>query len=170
MLRMPVMVAAGGVNSAGRTSRRHAYRRMVWDHLSADDRTGTESALAQMMGTQDSSLIRHHTLVREIEAEWFDEYVYWAENHFMPYGSERIEIIDFWVSTGEEAIVEGTNPIVSPNGQPNITWVAKYSNREERDAFFANLDVDPEWEKVWSKHPNPDAYIHSNARFFGSVK
>ena len=72
MLRMPVMVAAGGVNSAGRTSRRHAYRRMVWDHLSADDRAGTESALAQMMGTQDSSLIRHHTLVREIEADWFD--------------------------------------------------------------------------------------------------
>ena len=30
-----------------------------------------------------------------IEVEWFDEYVYWAENHFMPYGSERIEIIDF---------------------------------------------------------------------------
>ena len=25
-----------------------------------------------MMGTQDSSLIRHHTLVREIEADWFD--------------------------------------------------------------------------------------------------
>ena len=70
--RMAVMVAAGGVNSAGRTSRRHAYRRMVWDHLSADDRAGTESALAQMMGTQDSSLIRHHTLVREIEADWFD--------------------------------------------------------------------------------------------------
>ena len=105
-----------------------------------------------------------------IEPEWFDEYVYWAENHFMPYGNDRIEIIDFWVSTGEEAIVEGTNPIVSPNGQPNITWVAKYNNREERDAFFANLDVDPDWEKVWSKHPNPDAYIHSNARFFGSVK
>ena len=39
-----------------------------------------------------------------------------------------------------------------------------------RDAFFANLDVDPEWEKVWSKHPNPDAYIHSNARFFKSIK
>ena len=91
-----------------------------------------------------------------IEEEWFEAYVYWAENHFMPYGSARIEIIDFWVSTGEEAIVEGTNPIVSPNGQPNITWVARYKSREERDAFFANLDVDPEWEKVSAKHPNPD--------------
>lgn len=30
MLRFPVMVAAGGINSAGRTSQRHAYRRMIW--------------------------------------------------------------------------------------------------------------------------------------------
>lgn len=105
-----------------------------------------------------------------IEEEDFEAYVYWAENHFMPYGNARIEIIDFWVNRGDEAIVEGTNPMVSPNGQPNVTWVAKYKNREERDAFFANLDVDPEWEKVWSKHPNPDAYIHSNARFFKSIK
>ena len=89
---------------------------------------------------------------------------------FMPYGKERIEIVDFWVSRGDEAIVEGTNPIVSPNGQPNVTWVAKYDSREDRDTFFANLDVDPEWEEVWSKHPNPDAYIHSNARFFSSIK
>ena len=71
-----------------------------------------------------------------IEEEWFDAYVYWAENHFMPYGNERIEIIDFWVSTGEDALVEGTNPIVSPNGQPNVTWVAKYESREARDVFF----------------------------------
>ena len=105
-----------------------------------------------------------------IEEEDFEAYVYWAENHFMPYGNVGIEIIDFWVNRGDEAIVEGTNPIVSPNGQPNVTWVAKYKSREDRDAFFANLDVDPEWEKVWSKHPNPDAYIHSNARFFKSIK
>ncbi len=105
-----------------------------------------------------------------IEEEDFEAYVYWAENHFMPYGNARIEIIDFWVNRGDEAIVEGTNPIVSSNGQPNVTWVAKYKSREDRDAFFANLDVDPEWEKVWSKHPNPDAYIHSNARFFKSIK
>ena len=105
-----------------------------------------------------------------IEEEDFEAQVYWAENHFMPYGNARIEIIDFWVNRGDEAIVEGTNPIVSPNGQPNVTWVAKYKSREDRDAFFANLDVDPEWEKVWSKHPNPDAYIHSNARFFKSIK
>ena len=67
MLRLPVMVAAGGINSAGRTSRRHAYRRMIWDYLSATDQAATQSALAQMMGTADVDTLMKHTLVREIE-------------------------------------------------------------------------------------------------------
>ena len=78
-----------------------------------------------------------------IEEEFFEAYVYWAENYFMPYGMERIEIVDFWVSRGDEAIVEGTNPIVSPNGQPNVTWVAKYDSREDRvytEIKLSNID------------------------------
>ena len=72
MLRLPVMVAAGGVNSAGRTSHRHAYRRMVWERLPHQERAGTEAALAEMMGISDLQRIASHTLVREIEPDWFD--------------------------------------------------------------------------------------------------
>ena len=53
----------------------------------------------------------------------------------MPYAKERIDIIDFWVYTGLDA-EEVQNPIVSINGQPNITWVAKYENKMERDKFL----------------------------------
>ena len=105
-----------------------------------------------------------------IEPEWFDRYVYWAENHFIPYAKEKIDIVDFWVDKGIDAEVSGTNPIVSTNGQPNITWVARYNNKKERDAFFESLETDDEWAKVWAMHPQPDAYIHENARFFKSVK
>ena len=38
----------------------------------------------------------------------------------MPYGNARIEIIDFWVNRGDEAIVEGTNPIVSLTDSPML--------------------------------------------------
>jgi acetoacetyl-[acyl-carrier protein] synthase len=72
MLRLPIMVAAGGVNSAGRTSRRHAYKRMVWGCLSEAERGATERALGQMMGVTDTDTILGHTLIREIEPEWFD--------------------------------------------------------------------------------------------------
>lgn len=72
MLRLPIMVAAGGINSAGRTSRRHAYKRMVWESLPAAERSATECALGQMMGIADPDAIVRHSLIREIEPQWFD--------------------------------------------------------------------------------------------------
>ena len=104
-----------------------------------------------------------------IEKEWFEQYASVGKRFFYHMLSNKINIIDFWAYDGVEAEVEGKNPVVSPNGQPNITWVAKYNNKQERDDFFASLETDPDWEKVWSNHPNPDAYIHENARFFKSI-
>ena len=42
--------------------------------------------------------------------------------------------------------------------------------KRERDNYFESLENDSEWEDVLEKHPNPDAYIHENARFFKSIK
>lgn len=72
MLGLPVIVAAGGINSAGRSSGNHAYRRMVLDQLSADDRANTLRALAAMMQTDDPAFVLAHTLIRRIEASYFD--------------------------------------------------------------------------------------------------
>ena len=105
-----------------------------------------------------------------IEKEWFEQYVVWVKEFFLPYAKNKINIIDFWAHDGVDAEVESKNSFVSTIGQPNITWVAKYNNKQERDDFFfANLETDLEWEKVWSNHPNPDAYIYKNARFFISI-
>ena len=104
-----------------------------------------------------------------IEKEWLEQYVKWVKEFFLPYAKNKINIIDFWAYDGIEVEVEGKNPVVSPNWQPNITWVVKYNNKQERDDFFASLETDSEWEKVWSNYPNPDAYIYKNARFFTSI-
>ena len=77
-----------------------------------------------------------------IEEQWFEKYVFWAKNYFMPYAKEKIDIIDFWVYTGLDAEVKGQNPIVSTNGQPNITWVAKYENKIERDSETFSIVID----------------------------
>ncbi len=114
MLRLPVVVAAGGVNSAGRTSRRHAYRRMIWEHLAASDRAGTQAALAQMTERSDTADILAHTLVREIEPDWFD---YRA----VPW-NRRVQVAEGQVSSnfeytpggiGEGAAVGGISEAVS---------------------------------------------------------
>ena len=95
MTRLPVIVGFGGIGAAGRSSFHHAYRRTVLDSLSEGRRTQTLRALAAMMGlakydhgayvTADGapiavediaprfeSYIREHTLIRQLERQYFD--------------------------------------------------------------------------------------------------
>lgn len=95
MAHLPVIVGFGGVNSAGRTSFHHSYRRMTIDRLAASDTTDTMAGLATMMGLlryengrfldsegtvcpiekvsdRFGKTILEHTLLRRIEPEHFD--------------------------------------------------------------------------------------------------
>ena len=72
MLRLPILVAAGGINSAGRTSNRRAFKRMVIEALDRRGRDETRTALAALMGTEDWAEQDSGTLVRRIEDSHFD--------------------------------------------------------------------------------------------------
>ena len=73
MLRLPILVAAGGVNSAGRTSHRHGFKRMVIDSLPRETQLDTHKALAAMMGISDQAQQMAGTLIRGIEPDYFAE-------------------------------------------------------------------------------------------------
>ena len=72
-MRLPVLIAAGGVNPAGRISGHHAYRRMVIDALPQEKAAQTWKALATLMGEpatpEHQAYLRNHTLVRRIESQ-----------------------------------------------------------------------------------------------------
>ena len=76
MIKLPVIVGMGGMNSAGRTSGFHSYKRMICDALSSDELANTWSDLAHRMNIHDGSAvseadiqtIKQGTLVRRIEA------------------------------------------------------------------------------------------------------
>jgi acetoacetyl-[acyl-carrier protein] synthase len=72
MLHLPILVAAGGINSAGKTSNRQAFKRMVIDNLDAADQEQTRQALAAIMGTADRAEQDAGTLIRTVEASHFD--------------------------------------------------------------------------------------------------
>lgn len=82
MSRLPVIVSIGGINSAGRVSAHHAYRRLVIDRLNEDVADRTFKSLATLMSIDlnaDNSLdaekkqyILDHTLIRLIEKEHYD--------------------------------------------------------------------------------------------------
>ena len=75
MIKLPVIVGMGGMNSAGRTSGFHSYKRMICDALSSQELADTWSDLANRMGLNDGSAvseddiqtIKQGTLVRRIE-------------------------------------------------------------------------------------------------------
>ena len=66
---------------------------------------------------------------------------------------------------GIETEVSGSDPQISPHGQPNVCWIIRWPSKTARDEGFAAFVSDPEWEKIWAKHPNKNAYLHMNARF-----
>ena len=104
-----------------------------------------------------------------IDPEWFDAYKEWAKNLAGPWLKENLDVIDFWLDEGLESEVEGSSPIVSSNGQPNVCWIIRWPSKEVRDAEFAAFLENPEWKEIWSKHPNENSYLHLNARFMKAV-
>ena len=94
-VRLPVIVGFGGINSAGRASGHHAYRRLVFAQLSPQKQRQTLESLAQLMALGgvdldgmdldgrdlnglDAAHILKHTLIRRLEPRYFDpERVLW---------------------------------------------------------------------------------------------
>ncbi|QIB67098.1 beta-ketoacyl synthase [Kineobactrum salinum] len=74
--RLPVIVGFGGVNSAGRASGHHAYKRLVHEALPTAERRRTLAALARLMGLADTAdserFILDHSLIRRVERNHFD--------------------------------------------------------------------------------------------------
>ncbi len=104
-----------------------------------------------------------------IEPEWFEAYKKWAKEMAAPWLKQNLDVIDFWVDDGIETDVEGSSPIVSPNGQPNVCWIIRWPDKATRDLGFNSLLENPEWQDIWSNHPNENAYLHMNARFMKSA-
>ena len=75
MIKLPVIVRIGGMNSAGRSSGFHSYKRMICDVLSEKELAATWSDLAHRMGLHqegplsesDVQTIKDRTLIRRIE-------------------------------------------------------------------------------------------------------
>ncbi|MDD7804674.1 MAG: beta-ketoacyl synthase [Endozoicomonas sp. (ex Botrylloides leachii)] len=75
MSKLPVIVAQGGISSAGRTSGFHGYRRLVIDALCQRDKQHTLKALAVLDSRENSDTeqaILDNSLVRRLDNSLFD--------------------------------------------------------------------------------------------------
>ena len=80
MTPIPLIVGFGGINTAGRSSFHHGYRRTLIDVLGSDKADRTYKSLASLMGIeiqgqltdQQRQQILDGTLIRKIESAHFD--------------------------------------------------------------------------------------------------
>jgi len=100
-----------------------------------------------------------------IDPAWFDAYRKWARDFAAPWLKANLDVIDFWIDDGVEPEVAGSAPVVSPNGQPNVCWIIRWPSKAARDEAWEAFTKNAEWHEIWAKHPNPDSYLHTNARF-----
>ena len=100
-----------------------------------------------------------------IEADRFNDYKNWAVAKAAPWLRANLDVIDFWLDDGIDAEVSGSDPRVSPNGQPNVCWIIRWPSKADRDAGFETFVANSEWQAIWAEHPCPDAYLQMNARF-----
>ena len=105
-----------------------------------------------------------------IEAEWFDRYKEWAVAHAAPWLLQNLDVIDFWLDAGIDAEVAGSAPQIPDNGQPNVCWIIRWASKAARDEGFPEAMGSPEWAEIWSKHPNPNAYLQTNVRFMRAAR
>ena len=99
----------------------------------------------------------------------FDAYKDWAKEA-VPILRRHLDVVGFWIDEGQiDPEIEGTDPINSPIGSANVTWVIRWKDKAARDAGMERLFSGEEWQALWARHPDPNGYLQSSARFMEEI-
>ena len=105
-----------------------------------------------------------------IDPDWINAYKDWADTLAAPWLRANLDVIDFWLDDGIDAEVTGSNPKVTENGQANVCWIIRWPSKTDRDAQCSKIMGSDAWREIWSKHPNPNAYLQMNVRFMRAAR
>ena len=100
--------------------------------------------------------------------ELFEDYKRWAEDA-VPVLKKHMDILGFWIDSGAEPEITGSDPVDSPIGSANVSWIIRWDSREARDTGFAQLLEADDWKAVWDKHPDANGYLQMSARFMDQM-
>lgn len=82
----------------------------------------------------------------------------------------RMDLVGWWLDSGEEPRIMGSEPMELPHGSANVTWMIRWESIEERERRWDELWEDQEWLDVWERHPGFDGYLHMSVRFMNPVE
>ena len=94
-----------------------------------------------------------------------DAYKQWAIDDAIPFFRAHMDVIGFWIGNDHPPKVSGTKPMDLALGSANVTWIIRWDSMEARTAFHKEVFGGEQWRSVWGKHPDPEGYFQSEARF-----
>ena len=99
----------------------------------------------------------------------FDAYKDWATEAAQML-RQHLDVVGFWIDEGRiEPEIEGTDPIDSPIGSANVTWIIRWENKTVRDAEMERVFSGEEWQALWARHPDANGYLQASARFMAEL-
>ena len=76
-----------------------------------------------------------------------------------------MNIVGFWLDSGETLEYWGVDPTPSKHGAANVTWIIRWESMEHRNQDHTDVFGSEGWQDIWSKHPDPNGYLHSEITF-----
>ena len=95
----------------------------------------------------------------------FDVYRQWAIAEAVPFLKENLDIVGFWVDSGDAPEVSGKSPMDLPLGSANITWIIRWDDMNARKEGHKRVFEGEGWQAIWSRHPDADGYLQMEAKF-----
>ena len=94
-----------------------------------------------------------------------DKYKVWAQEATVIL-RRHLDVVGFGVDEGDLAPeIKGTDPIDSPIGTANVTWIIRWESKAVRDTELRAALGSDDWLEMWSRHPDPTGYRQVSSRF-----
>ena len=103
------------------------------------------------------------------DPEKFAAYREWALSEAVPYLKANLNVVGFWLDSGEPAEIDGTSPMDLPLGSANVTWIIRWKDMRDRAEGHARVFQGEGWQDIFSRHPDANGYLQLEARFAEAV-
>lgn len=99
----------------------------------------------------------------------FDLYRKWAIEEAAPWLKANLDVVGFWLDSGDAPELTGSDPQPHPHGVANVTWIIRWVSKADRDEKFGQTFSSEGWQAIWDKHPDANGYLQMEARFTDEV-
>ena len=122
---------------------------------------------SQALNAQESDEI-YEIRSYHYEPSLLADYKTWIEEDALPYLTENLDVVGFWIGSGDPAEVSGK--ALDELGSANVTWIIRWPSMEVRSQERPGVFAADEWKEIASRVPGGrEAYLRVEARFASSV-